>query len=73
MNGSNPGQQNNLAEKLLGRLKADLEYTDIEDVIDEGMHEYLDRLQTRLNQVDMAIGTTFFNIKPPIESTSSQQ
>ena len=73
MNGSNPGQQNNLAEKLLGRLKADLEYTDIEDVISEGMHEYLDRLQTRLNQVDMAIGTTFFNIKTPIESTTSQQ
>ena len=73
MNGSNHGLQSNLAVKLLGRLKADLEYTDIEDVISEGMHEYLDRLQTRLNQVDMAIGTTFFNIKPPVASTTSQQ
>ena len=73
MNGSNHGLQSNLAVKLLGRLKADLEYTDIEDVISEGMHEYLDRLQTRLNQVDMAIGITFFNIKPHIESTTSQQ
>jgi uncharacterized alpha-E superfamily protein len=28
-----------------------------------GMHEYLDGLQTRLNQVDGAIGTTFFNLE----------
>ena len=63
----------NVAEKLLGRLDADLEYTDIEDVINEGMHEYLDRLQTRINQIDGGIGTTFFNIKPPVEESSSQQ
>lgn len=72
MNGSMNGMVNP-AEKRLGRLKADLEYTDIDDVIKQGMHEYLDNLQTRLNQIDMAIGTTFFNIKPPVQATTSQQ
>ena len=74
MNGAaNGGGGGNVAEKLLGRLDADLEYTDIEEVINEGMHEYLDRLQTRINQIDGAIGTSFFNMKPPVEETTSQQ
>jgi hypothetical protein len=46
------GSANNTAEKRLGRLKADLEYTDIDEVIEHGMHEFLDSLQTRLNQID---------------------
>jgi uncharacterized alpha-E superfamily protein len=71
--GSPPGSANSNAEKRLGRLKARLEYTDIDEVIDHGMHEYLDGLQTRLNQVDAAIGTTFFNLKPLIEAVSSEQ
>jgi uncharacterized alpha-E superfamily protein len=73
ISGSPNGSNNNGAEKLLGRLKADLEYTDIEEVIKQGMHEYLDNLQTRLNQVGMAIGTTFFNIKPSLEMAGSEQ
>jgi uncharacterized alpha-E superfamily protein len=71
--GSAPGAVHNEAEKRLGRLEADLEYTDIDEVIDQGMHEYLDNLQTRLNRVDAAIGTTFFNLKPLIETATSEQ
>jgi len=71
--GSPPGSATNAAEKRLGRLKADLEYTDIDEVIDHGMHEYLDNLQTRLNYVDEAIGTTFFNIKPLMAATVNEQ
>lgn len=52
------------AEKKLGRLKADLDYTDIDEVIDAGLHEFLDDLQTKLNQLGGIIGTTFFNLKP---------
>jgi uncharacterized alpha-E superfamily protein len=61
----------NLAEKRLGRLNADLEYTDIDEVIDSGLHEYLDGFQNRLNHVDTAIGSTFFNLKPLIEASSN--
>ncbi len=71
--GSPPGSANSTAEKRLGRLKADLEYTDIDEVLDHGMHEYLDGLQIRLNQVDEAIGTTFFNLNPMIEASSNEQ
>ena len=61
----------NLAEKRMGRLNADLEYTDIDEVIDSGLHEYLDGFQSRLNHVDTAIGATFFNLKPLIEASSN--
>ncbi len=71
--GTSDGSTYNAAEKRLGRLEADLEYTDIDEVIDRGMHEYLDDLQNRLNQVDAAIGTTFFNLAPAVESTMVEQ
>jgi len=71
--GTTNGTAHNEAEKKLGRLVADLEYTDIDEVLQGGMHEYLDDLQVRLNQVDMAIGTSFFNIKPPSEQSQAQQ
>jgi hypothetical protein len=37
------------------------------------MHQYMDGLQTRLNQVDTAIGSTFFNLKPHIETSTAEQ
>jgi uncharacterized alpha-E superfamily protein len=52
----------NPAEKSLGRLCADLDYSDIDDVISVGMHEYLDGLQTKINQVGLNIRETFFKI-----------
>ncbi len=61
------------AEKRLGRLMADLQYTDIQEVIDGGLHEFLDDLQSRLNLIGATIGTTFFNIKPQVESATAEQ
>lgn len=67
------GMVHNLADKRLGRLSADLEYTDIDEVVEQGMHEYLDGLQTRLNDVDAAIGATFFYLQPLIGASSREQ
>ena len=71
--GSAPGSARNSAEKGLGRLKADLEYTDIDEVVARGMHEFLDGLQSRLNEVGRTIGTTFFNLAPLIETSAVEQ
>lgn len=73
INGTQPGQATNLAERSMGRLVADLEYTDIDEVIESGLHEFLDHLQTRLNEVDKVIGETFFNIAPPVTEQTSEQ
>jgi len=53
--GSPLGQANTPTEKRMGRLQSELEYTGIEDIIDEGLHEFIDRIQTRLNEVGTAI------------------
>ncbi len=71
--GTPQGSVTNAAEKHLGRLMADLEYTDIDEVIDSGLHEFLDNLQRRLNTMGGTIGTTFFNIEPQVTATANEQ
>ena len=47
-------------ERLLGELCSELAYARIEAIISTGLHQYLDRLQTKLNQVGNGISETFF-------------
>lgn len=61
-------------EKLLGQLASELSYADIDDIMTAGLHEYLDGLQTQMNQVSAGIFETFFALKTPERSrkTASQ-
>ena len=54
----------NPAERTLGRLMADLDYTQTDDVIKTGLHEFIDELQARLNDVGGDIEQTFFALPP---------
>jgi uncharacterized alpha-E superfamily protein len=65
ISGTPPGSPGNLGERLLGRLCSDLTYTSVEEVIQAGLHEYLDDLQTRLNRVGAALHSTFFALRVP--------
>ena len=53
----------NSAQKQLGSLKAQLEYADINDIISAGMHEYLDDIQRKLNDMSSAIYESFFALE----------
>ncbi len=53
------------AERALGRLRAQFEYADVEEIIARGLHGYLDDFQRRLNGVGEAISATFFSAAPP--------
>jgi uncharacterized alpha-E superfamily protein len=55
INGTPPGQFSNAAEKALGRLAADLRYTEIADVLQDGVHAWVDRFQQRLNAVGESV------------------
>jgi uncharacterized alpha-E superfamily protein len=46
-------------ERHFGKLRADLDYTAMDEVIQMGLHEFLDRLQSRLNDLDRQIFDTF--------------
>jgi uncharacterized alpha-E superfamily protein len=50
----------NPAERALGKICAELGYQTIEDIIEIGLHEFLDRLQLSINSVGDKISTTFF-------------
>jgi uncharacterized alpha-E superfamily protein len=52
------------AERLIGRLQANLTYASIEDVMAHGLHEYIDGLQCALNDVGQAIQASFFGYAP---------
>ena len=51
------------AEKQLGLLRSKMEYTDINDIFNSGLHEYLDNFQKKLNEVSTSIFETFFSIQ----------
>ncbi len=55
----------NSPEKLLGLLCSELSYAGVDDIVGQGLHEYLDALQGRLNQVGAGIFETFFAMKTP--------
>ncbi len=59
--GGGEGYSNN-AEKQLGMLKSQLEYADINDIFNAGLHEYLDNFQKSLNKVSASIFETFFSV-----------
>ncbi len=64
ISGTNPGTFGNPAERRLGRLGADLHFTDAETVVYSGVHEFLDHFQLKLNEVGDAVFETFFAMRP---------
>ena len=70
LSGVSPGRYCNEAEKLCGRLDAELQFSAISDVFDRGLHTYLDELQTKLN----AVGEGVFNayIFQPFQSLEDE-
>ncbi len=62
--GTPSGAFRNLAERRLGQLRAELDYASVRDIIDRGLHEFIDGFQTRLNQVGNALNEVFFAPRP---------
>src|SRR5205823_5803075 len=65
ISGTPPGTFRNNAEKMIGQLCSDLAYANVDDIVNSGLHEYLDDLQTRMNQVSTGIYETFFAKRVP--------
>jgi uncharacterized alpha-E superfamily protein len=52
------------SEQMLGMLHAEVDFTSVDTVLASGLHEYLDRMQDRLNEIDSAILEDFFLTEP---------
>ena len=55
-------------ERMFGELCSELAYARVETIITGGLHEYLDRLQTKMNRIGTGISETFFAARgaPPV-------
>jgi uncharacterized alpha-E superfamily protein len=71
ISGTVMGTFQNPAEQLLGQLRAELAYSQVGTIVQNGFHEFIDSFQTRLNRVGRAIYETFFAMRPVPENQSS--
>jgi uncharacterized alpha-E superfamily protein len=55
------------SEKIIGQICSDLTFVKVDDIVNGGLHEYLDALQTRMNQASTAIYEQFFAKRLPGE------
>lgn len=64
VSGSRVGTFDNHAEQQLGLLCSQLNFATIEEIIQYGLHEFLDNIQIQLNLIGQAIFDTFFAERP---------
>lgn len=64
--GGSKGSYTNPAEQRLGRLRSNLNYGAIDEILgaESGLHGFIDGFQTSLNQASEAIFATFFALQP---------
>lgn len=55
------GMFTNEAERFSGQLHSDLSYLTVDEIIRKGLHESVDDLQIRMNQLHVAISDRYFN------------
>lgn len=65
--GGHEGEFNNRAEQRLGRMRSELDFLSIDEIMEQGLHEFIDDFQSQVNQVGNAIIETFFAMKPIAE------
>jgi uncharacterized alpha-E superfamily protein len=73
ISGTPAGTFHHAPEKSLGQLCSDLSFLSVDEIINSGLHEYLDNLQARMNQVAGGIYETFFAPKTPKPAKRSTQ
>ena len=62
----------NPAEHLLGQMSSQLNYARASDIISNGLHQFVDDFQARLNAVGQAVSDTFFQVSSPQRMSQSQ-
>ena len=63
--GTPPGTWRYPAERALGRVRSQLDYLTIDEIVQSGLHEFLvDYLQLQINDVGDKIFEAFFALQP---------
>ena len=59
INGTEIGTFTSKSEKLMGKLRSRLDFTDVNEIIKEGLHEYIVKTEKKLLKIDKAINSCF--------------
>ncbi len=68
--GTEAGTFQHLSERLMGLLRADLDFTPVDQILASGLHGYLDGLQIKINDIDNALLSDFVEWHPQTQSQS---
>ncbi len=60
LSGSQPYAYSNQAERLLGRMKTNMDYLSVNDIVNQGLHEFIDNYQRQLNDLGVLINDVIF-------------
>lgn len=60
ISGTPLGSFENESERVLGRLRSELDYARIDEIMEHGLHQYIDGLQGQLNGASTALQSQFF-------------
>ncbi len=71
--GAPVGSYSTVAERQLGMLQAEIEYADVTEIIQTGLHEYIDTFQLKLNKVGDSISSSFFAARQPETLTTKKR
>ena len=73
ISGNLDGGFKNPAEKAIGELRSHVEFAEVSEIIDFGLHEYLDNLQIKLNKLSELIDSTYFRLRDNFISQNQDQ
>ena len=62
--GTRPGGFSCASEQRLGMLRSELDYAEVEAILEAGLHEFFDALQVKMNTIDECILGDFFAQRP---------
>ncbi len=63
ISGNNSRGFTNEAEKSIGELRSRLEFTSVEEIIEFGLHQYMDDLQIKIIDISNKVNDAFFQVK----------
>jgi len=70
--GPDPSGQSRHVTRCIGRLRSSVEFSEIDEIVTEGLHEYIDRFQLRINEVGALMNEAMFNLGPiPEDATEA--
>lgn len=70
--GTRIGYFSNPAEMLLGQVISTLSYHTVEEIFTQGLHEFTDDFQMRINSLGKAFYDTFFTLIPTIDPAAGE-